>query len=727
MPLREIQIAPGFNKQVTPTGAAGRWIDGDNVRFRYGFPEKIGGWSQITGNSTIGVARDIHIWTDIRGRRYVAYGTNKGLFLYFDGALYDISPLETAITGATFSSSNGSASVTINKSAHGLAVGDLFTFTSVTLPGGGATGYAVADFTTNTFEVTTVPNNNAFTVTMASNESGTGMSGAGSATINPYVKVGGIGQTAGFGYGVGEWGGTISPLVTTTLNGALLDDEFGTGGSGTTIALTDASQFSSAGKILVGSELITYTSIVGNDLQGIVRGTNGTTRSAHSDGASVQDASNYVSWGESVSSSELTLDPGNWSLDNFGQKLVATIHNDRTFTWSPITLDPNALTTRATVVSTAPTKSSMSIVSERDRHLIHLGTNTSVSDGNTQNLMFIRFSDQEDITDYTPTSTNTAGTFQLDSGSRIIGAAKAKDYILILTDTSAYRMQFVGPPFTFSITQVGSNCGLMAQHAVVYANGACFWMGRSGGFYLYDGTVKKMPCSVEDFVFTTKDSSDLGINLSASDTVYAQFNSLFGEINWFYPKSGSSQIDRSVTYNYLEGVWTTGSLARTIYHDKTVFDNPIAGEFNATGIPTFPTIQGATNTNGATTLYFHETGTDEVDNEGNVTSVIGSIQSGDFELPIDGTLGQIFTTIRRFVPDFRALTGNAQVTINLRDFPNDAEVSSTLGPFTVNSSTKKIDTRSRARAVNFDLRNTTSGETWRFGTFRADIQPDGQR
>ena len=163
MPLREIQIAPGFNKQVTPTGAAGRWIDGDNVRFRYGFPEKIGGWSQITGNSTIGVARDIHIWTDIRGRRYVAYGTNKGLFLYFDGALYDISPLETAITGATFSSSNGSASVTINKSAHGLAVGDLFTFTSVTLPGGGATGYAVADFTTNTFEVTTVPNNNAFT------------------------------------------------------------------------------------------------------------------------------------------------------------------------------------------------------------------------------------------------------------------------------------------------------------------------------------------------------------------------------------------------------------------------------------------------------------------------------------------------------------------------------------------------------------------------------------
>ena len=369
---------------------------------------------------------------------------------------------------------------------------------------------------------------------MASNESGTGMSAAGSATINPYVKVGAIGQTAGFGYGVGEWGGTISPLVTTTLNGALLDDEFGTGGSGTTIALTDASQFSSAGKILVGSELITYTSIVGNDLQGIVRGTNGTTRTAHSDGASVQDASNYVSWGESVSSSELTLDPGNWSLDNFGQKLVATIHNDRTFTWSPITLDPNALTTRATVVSTAPTKSSMSIVSERDRHLIHLGTNTSVSDGNTQNLMFIRFSDQEDITDYTPTSTNTAGTFQLDSGSRIIGAAKAKDYILILTDTSAYRMQFVGPPFTFSITQVGSNCGLMAQHSVVYANGACFWMGRSGGFYLYDGTVKKMPCSVEDFVFTTKDSSDLGINLSASDTVYAQFNSLFGEINWFY-------------------------------------------------------------------------------------------------------------------------------------------------------------------------------------------------
>ena len=270
------------------------------------------------------------------------------------------------------------------------------------------------------------------------------------------------------------------------------------------------------------------------------------------------------------------------------------------------------------MISGAPTKSVMSIVSDRDRHLLILGTETTIADNTTQDKMFIRFSDQETLSDYTPTSTNTAGTFRLDSGTKIVGAAKGKDYILILTDTSAYIMQFVGPPFTFSVRQVGSNCGLIGQHALKYVNGQVFWMGQAGGFFVFDGTVKSLPCLVEDFVFTSG-SSNLGINYSAGEQVYAGLNHLYEEINWFYPKNGSNIIDRVVSYNYTENTWTTGTLPRTTYHDSTLYDNPYATKFNSSGTPSFPTIQGVTNTNGSSTYYAHEIGNNEVDSLGQKT------------------------------------------------------------------------------------------------------------
>ena len=201
---------------------------------------------------------------------------------------------------------------------------------------------------------------------------------------------------------------------------------------------------------------------------------------------------------------------------------------------------------------------------------------------------------------------------------------------------------------------------------------------------------------------------------------------MFGEINWFYPKAGSNQIDRVVTYNYLEGVWTIGSLARTTYYDKTIFDNPYASAFDSSAVPTFPTIQGVTNINGATTLYAHEKGNNQVNNSA-TTAIVGSIQSGDFEVQTQDSTGEFFIKVRRFVPDFRALTGNAQVTINLKDFPSDTEASSSLGPFTVSPTTQKVDTRARARAANLKIENTTTNETWRYGTFKADTQIDGRR
>jgi hypothetical protein len=633
MPLTNVQIKPGFNKQVTETGAQGQWTDGDFVRFRYGLPEKIGGWEQITNTTLVGAVREQLIWADLDGRRYAALGTNKGLFIYYEGGFYDITPLGTALTGATFDTTDTSTTVTVNYTAHGFIAGDLFTFTSVTPPVGA--GYVDADFETNTFQVVTVPDVNTFTITMAAAATAT-TSASGSATVNPYVSVGPLTQTLGYGWGTDTWGA---------------------GG-----------------------------------------------------------------WGDASSTSDVILDPGSWSLDHFGQILVATVKNGKTFQWSPINSEPNALTTRAAIVNGAPTKSVMSIVSERDRHLIILGTETTIGDSTTQDPMFIRFSDQEDISNYTPNSVNTAGTFRLDSGVKIIGAAKAKDYILILTDTAAYIMQFVGPPFTFSIRQVGSNCGAIGQHAIKYVNGAVWWMGQAGGFFVYDGTVKALPCLVEDFVFTNK-GNNLGINYNSGEIVYAGLNHLYSEINWFYPKSGSNKNDRLVSYNYEENVWTTGSLDRTSYADATLYDNPYATKFNATGTPTYPTIQGVTNVNGASTYYAHEVGNNEVSATGVKTAIPAFIQSGDFNLGE----GEVFISMRRFVPDFKLLTGDAQITINLRDYPADGAVSSPLGPFTINSSTDKIDTRARSRFASLKIANTSTDQNWRFGTFRADVQPDGMR
>lgn len=646
MALQTVKIIPGINKSDTPSGAEGQWIDADFIRFRYGQPEKIGGW-QATGLKTFsGPARAIHTWSALDGRNYMAIGTSKLLLIYYEGQYYDATPLGTAVTGATFTSTNGSATVTVNATGHGLAVGDYFTFTSVTLPGGGATSFTTDDFTTNTFEVITVPTTDTFTITMPSTETGTGMTAAGGATINPYVSIGPTIQTYGYGWGTGVWS----------------DSDFG--------------------------------------------------------------------WGEDTSDTEegIVLDPGSWSLDNFGQILVATIKDGETFTWNPGVSNP--LDNRATIMTGAPTASRLTVVSDRDRHLLHIGTEQTIGDPTTQDPMFIRFSNQEDFNTYQPTATNTAGTFRLDAGNKIVTAVPGKDYTLVLTDTAAYVIQFVGPPFTFSIRQVGTNCGCLGQHAAIYANGNVYWMGLSGGFFVYDGTVKILPSLIEDFVFATT-GDNLGLNFNSTEIVYGSHNSLFNEIIWFYPKgvptdNPSTQNDRMISYNYVENTWSVSSLARSAYVDSDVYPNPYATSFDPTATPSFPTINGVTNKFGAGTLFLHEIGLNEVLLNGTTNAIPAFVKSGDFDLPLgaEGT-GEFFVKIRRFLPDFKNLQGTAMVTLNTKDYPIAGNTTTSV--FDVDNTTDKIDTRVRGRLANIKIENTLVDENWRYGTFRVDVQPDGRR
>jgi hypothetical protein len=640
MPLTKVQIRPGFNKQATESEAMGQWTDGNFVRFRYGQPEKIGGWTSLvsgTYSSIIGAARDQHVWSDLDGNKYSAIGTNKLLIIYYEGAFYDITPLQTDnfSTGANITTTNYQKDVTITTSAgHNLIPGDIITFAnagSFTPPD---TDYTATDFDDVLFEVKTVPSATTFTIQMPTEETGTGATNDGTLDVNPYEPVGPLSQTYGYGWGTGTW-----------------------------------------------------------------------SRST---------------WGSASTSSNVILDPANWSLDNWGQILIATIHNGRSFTWDPT----SGLTTRAVLNTNMPSRSVMSIVSDRDRHLFHLGTETTIGSPSKQDKMFIRFSDQEDYDVYAPTSVNTAGTFQLDDGTQIIGACKGKDYIMVFTDTATYRMDFVGPPFTFSIRKVASNAGLIGQHAAVYANGAMWWMGATGGFYVYDGTVKSVPCLVEDFVFTNNGAGDLGLNYNSGEIIYAGINELYSEVNWFYPSANSTVIDRCVTYNFSEQVWYTSSLDRTTWEGSTVYAAPFATDFQASLTPTYPTVNGVSN--GATILYQHETGVNQENADGTETAIPCFILSGEFDITTDGE-GQNFMSVSRFLPDFKSLSGDAQVTIFVNRYPQSTATSSPLGPFTVTSSTTKIDTRARGRLAAVKIETDGLNESWRYGTFRFDVKPDGRR
>ena len=725
--LTKIKFAPGIDKQDTAVGAEGRWVDSDNVRFRYGLPEKVGGWQSLLTDTLVGVARKQHAFVDQDGNRYVAIGTDKFLIIYFEGQFFDVSPLSTAITGATFTF-NATTTVTLTTSAaHNLNVGDIIRLTSASLPGG-TTGVTTATFDDTNFQVLSVPTSKTLTIEAAT--AGSSSSG-GSVTINPFEVVGPAAQSYGYGYGVGNYGGTITGAATSTLDGALAADTNGNNGSATQIRLASTTGFPiTGGTIAVGNELITYAGVAGAELTGITRAQKGTSSAIHSDGATVTDATEFTGWGDAVDAGTITLEPGLWSLSNFGDVLVATIANGKTFTWDSsiaARLSTRASTSTSGFATTNnPTATRTTLISPTTRHLIHFGTETSIGTPSTQDDMFIRFSEDENINGYTPEATNTAGTQRIQDGTKIMGALVAKENILVWTDNALYTMKFVGAPFTFGFEQVGTNCGLIGKNAAIEIDGVAYWMGNNG-FFSFDGTVNTLPCSVEDYVYDDVDTTK-------GQQVNAGINNLFTEVVWWYPTAGSDFNNRYVVYNYGQtnsptpmGNWYTGTNTnsiRTTWIDSLVYPKPYATAFNDSNTGSFPVIQGETGL-GQSVLFEHESGNDQVNPDGSVTALTSFIQSFSFSLQPDQA--EVFLAMRRFLPNFKVLTGNNQVTLSIKDFPAQDDTETTLSPFTITSSTLKVDTRARGRYANIKIENTGVGESWRFGTFQVDIQPDGRR
>ena len=613
MTLIKAQFQPGIDKQTSTYGAEGKWVDSKNVRFRTGLPEKIGGWEKVVNKNIAGVVRGIKAWVSNTGVRYVALGTDRKLYVYSEGIFFDITPLRRNNVGLTnpFTTTSGSAIVTVADSSHGFAVGDFVIFKNFSAVGG-------LDMN-NEFEVKSVVNGNSFTVQHTSNASSSVSGGGGSGNLDGLIPVGTNVSTFGFGWGVGAWQGT--------------------------------------GR----------------------------------------------AWNTPSSTSTVALDATYWSLDTFGEDLLCVRNNDKLYRW-----DLSAGTgTRAAAISGAPERSRLTLVSSPDRHIFLFGTEVTIGNASTQDDLFLRFSSQEDFNTWAPASTNTAGTFRIQDGSKIMSAVRSRGSILVWTDTALHSLNNIGPPFIFGLSQIGANCGAVSPNSVVDVNGVTFWMSQTA-FYMFDGAIKKLPCTVQDFVFDDIDGT-------AQGQVAAAVNTDFNEVTWFYPTNNSNFLNKSVTYNYLENVWYTNEgFARTGWIDRGVYGAPYAPKYNPTTLPNNEVIMGVTA--GSSVLYAHEAGFND-----DGAAMECEITSGDFDIQE----GDEVFLCNRVLPDFKTLTGNADVRVRFANYP--ASTNTRDFTSTVTGTTKFFSVRGRGRQANLKISADAVNDNWRFGTIRMDIKPDGRR
>ena len=407
-------------------------------------------------------------------------------------------------------------------------------------------------------------------------------------------------------------------------------------------------------------------------------------------------------WGSPSTSSTVTLEARQWSLDNFGEDLIATVLNGGAFRWDT----SSGVTTRAAAITNAPTRSRLSLVSTPDRHLLFFGTQPTIGGTNAQDDLLLRFSDQEDINTYQPTAENTAGSLRIADGSRIVAAERSRGQILVWTDTSLHSLQFIGPPFTFGLRQLGQNCGIVGIHAGVDINGVSYWMSQDS-FFLFDGSVKKLPCTVEQFIFNN-------LNVTEAENAFAGHNGEFNEIMWFYPRTGSDIINAIVAYNYLEGTWWTGTLDRTTWLDREVYDNPLATDYLPTTTANNEVISGLTD--GATQLFLHETG-----NNGDGAAITAFVKSGVVQI----AEGNDFSFVSKLIPDIEDQEGTLNAKLEFKNYPNNSvSVTKTVS---FQDNTDFVSLRGRGREFTVNVVSNTTGTAWRLGTQRFDIQPDGRR
>ena len=711
MPLTKLQFRPGINQEVTSYSNEGGWRDCDKIRFRFGYPEKLGGWEKFSSSTYLGSARALHNWIALDGSNYLGVGTHLKYYIEEGGSFNDITPirLTTGSGDVTFAATNGSTTITVTEAGHAAVENDFVTFSGAASLGGNITA-AVLNIE---YQIVSIVNANSYTITasVAANSSDTG--NGGSSTVGTYqINVGLDSTVGGTGWGAGLYGGVAAGALETTINeGGTFSD------SDTTLTVTSGTGIANNDLILIDNEILKVTNVSTNDLT-VTRAQSGTEASTHADGATVtlisgnaSAANDYFGWGDAASGGLTTTTQIRlWSHDNFGEDLLINARDGGIFYWDRT----NNLSTRAVELSTrtgtkrsVPTIAKQVLVSDQDRHVLAFGcdglggASDTQGDG-VQDPLLIRFSSQEDPVTWYPLATNTAGDLRLGSGSTFVQAVETKREILVWTDTALFSLRFIGPPFTFGLSQLASNITIMGPNAAVATEDVVYWMGIDN-FYVYAGRTQQLPCSVRQKVFGD-------FNIAESDKVTSGINSEFSEIFWFYPSASSTENDKYVIYNYGEKVWYFGSLARTAWLDRGTRANPLAA--------------------GSQYIFNHEIGFD--DDGSAMTSFIESaaIDIGD---------GDKFTYIRRVIPDLTFLgstnlsSPQAVFTVKSRRFPgasfDNTDAGTAIGSISgdVETFTEQLHLRSRGRAFAVRVESTALGTKWKLGSPRVDLRPDGRQ
>ena len=704
MPLTKLQFKPGINRETTSYSNEGGWFDSDKVRFRMGFPEKIGGWVRQSVYNFLGTCRALHPWVTLSGDKLIGVGTSFKYYINEGGSYQDITPIRIASSAVTFGAGADTLNGAINASTSSIILNSVTGFPT----GGGLIKIGTeqinyAGITSSTLTgcvrgvngTTAASHSNSASVTCAT-LTVTDADGHG-AVENDFVTFSGAASLGGvITAAVLNQEYQVDKIVSSTVfqikarTVSFISSITTTSGLNPTFVFANTSDSSNGGGSAVGAYQIN------TGLDTTVQGT-GWGAGTWSRGT----------WG---SASDLTVSGATlriWSHDNFGEDLLINVRDGGIYYWNKSSglNNPAVLLSGLTNANRTPTIAKQVLVSDKDRHIIAFGCDPETDIG-TQDPLLIRFSSQESLTDWAATITNTAGDLRIGAGSEIITAVETRQQVLVFTDVSLHAMQFLGPPFTFGINTVSENITTAGPLCAVAVNDSVFWMGRKE-FYVYAGAVKRLPCTVRDYVFSD-------FNENQIEKVSAATNTAFSEIWWFYPSKSSEENDRYVVFNYEQQVWYYGNLSRTCWVDRGVDELPIAASPDHY-------------------LYEHESGFDD-GSTAPATALLAHIESSQIDLGD----GDQFAFLSRIIPDitFRdSTTTNPAVTFTLgvRNFPGgkylhtDANSVDKTSSVPVEQFTKEIRTRLRGRSFNLKIENTGTETAWRLGTPRVEVRPDGRR
>jgi hypothetical protein len=730
MPLQKLQFRPGVNREGTTLANEGGWFECDKIRFRSGYPEKIGGWVLDTGVNTStlqapagiywGVCRSMWNWVNLSSYNLLALGTNLKYYIQngVNGNLYDITPLRTTTAAGevTFAATTGSPTITVTDVAHGAQAGDFVTFSGAVSLGGNITAAVL----NREFQIVSYISSNSYTITASVNAAAGDSGNGGSSVVGTYqITTGTDIYSLNVGWGAGTWGGIVFGTATNQLDGSI-------NSSVTTITVDSTTAFSAAGNILIDSENISYTSKNSTQFLGCTRGLSGTgsgAAAAHADNAAVVQSTTFTGWGSPAATgigTQLRL----WSQSNFGEDLVFNPRGGALYYWANAAsastfnrgqyLGPStSIVTKAGTITTdsaCPTVANFVMVSDSSRFVLAFGVNDYGSA--VQDPLLIRWSDQESFATWIPAVTNQAGSYRLSHGSTIVTAIQTRQEILVLTDSAIYSMQYLGPPYVWSFQIMGDNISIAGPNAIETANNVTYWMGADK-FYMYSGRVETLPCSLRQYVYED-------INLTQSYQFFAGTSEGYNEIWWFYCSSNSTTIDRYVVFNHLERTWYYGTLARSYWLDSPLRGTPMAAGYNGQ-------------------LIYHENGNDD-GTTSPATPIEAYVQSSDFDIGD----GHNFGLVTRIIPDvtFDGSTVNnpsLDFAVRPRQFPgtnygtaNSPTVTSTQNYqsqryYTVQQFTQQVFVRVRGRQMAFKVISNDLGVAWQLGVPRIDTRPDGRR